>query len=118
MDTAGLDLVDVAGGCRLRVRVKPSARQDMLIGPHAGRLKMTVVAPPDRGKANEAVARVLAGTLNLATARVRVVSGFTSQDKTVLIEGCSAADARARLQKMPRLSTGAQHLQPVRGPGR
>ena len=108
MDTTGLVLTDSEGGCRLQVRVKPGAKQDTLIGPYDGRLKMTVVAPPEKGKANDAVARVLAGALNLATSRVRVVAGFTDQNKTVFVEGCPAADVRRRLERMPRVSTGAQ----------
>jgi len=90
--------------------VKPAAKQDTLIGAHAGRLKMTVVAPPDKGKANDAVARVLAGALNLATSRVKVISGFTSQDKVAFVENCTAQDVRQRLEKMPRVSTGAQRV--------
>ncbi|MGH9869228.1 MAG: DUF167 domain-containing protein [Candidatus Polarisedimenticolia bacterium] len=107
METRGLELQASEGGCRLKVRVKPAAKQDTLIGPYAGALKMTVVAPPERGKANDAVARVLAGALNLGTSRVKVVSGFTSPQKVVFIEGCSPDDVRARLKAMPRVSTGA-----------
>ena len=108
MDTRGLDLTKVDDGCRMKVRVKPAAKQDTLIRAFAGRLKMTVVAPPEKGKANDAVARVLAGALNLATSRVQVVSGFTSQDKVVLIAGCTPEEVRRRLERMPRVSTGAQ----------
>jgi len=107
MDTKGLELTAVEGGCRLPVRVKPAAKQDTLIGPYGGKLKMTVVAPPEKGKANDAVARVLAGALNLGTSRVRVISGFTSQDKVVMIDGCGPDEVRRRLEKMPRVSTGA-----------
>lgn len=105
-DASGLELTDCPGGCRLAVRVKPAAKQDTLIGPYGGRLKMTVVAPPEKGKANDAVARVLAGALNLGTSRVRVVAGFTSPDKVVFVEGCTAAEVRSRLERMPRVSTG------------
>ncbi len=107
MDTTGLELTAADGGCRLPVRVKPAAKQDTLIGPYGGRLKMTVVAPPEKGKANDAVARVIAGALNLGTSRVRVISGFASQEKVVMIDGCSPEDVRRRLEKMPRVSTGA-----------
>ncbi|MFQ5701919.1 MAG: DUF167 domain-containing protein, partial [Acidobacteriota bacterium] len=58
MDTEGLIIHDVADGCRLRVRVKPGAKQDTLTGVGAGRLRLTVVAPPEKGKANAAVARL------------------------------------------------------------
>jgi uncharacterized protein YggU (UPF0235/DUF167 family) len=110
MDTRGLQLQESDGGCRMKVRVKPAAKQDTLIGPYNGSLKMTVVAPPDKGKANAAVARVLAGALNLGTSRVKVVSGFTSPDKVVFIEGCTPADVRKRLEAMPRVSTGAGRI--------
>jgi uncharacterized protein len=110
MDTKGLELVDAEGGCRIPLRVKPGAKQDTLIGAYGGKLRMTVVAPAERGKANDAVARVLAGALNLATSRVRLISGFTSQDKMAFVEGCAAEDVRRRLEKMPRVSTGAQRV--------
>lgn len=110
MDTTGLELTDSDGGCRIPVRVKPGAKQDTLIGPYGGSLKMTVVAPPEKGKANEAVARVLAGALNLATSRVRVVAGFTDQNKVVFVERCTADEVRRRLDRMPRISTGAQKV--------
>jgi uncharacterized protein YggU (UPF0235/DUF167 family) len=90
------------------VRVKAAAKQDTLTAVHAGLLKLTVVAAPERGKANDAVARLLAGALNLATSKVHVVSGFTSTDKMVEVTGCSSADVRLRFGKMPRVSTGRQ----------
>jgi uncharacterized protein YggU (UPF0235/DUF167 family) len=107
LDPSGLELQARDGGCRLRVKVKPAAKQDMFTGVQAGALRMTVVAPPERGKANAAVARILAGALNVATSRVSVVSGFTSQLKIVWIEGCSPDDVRRRFLAMPRVSTGA-----------
>ncbi|HEY3175514.1 MAG TPA: DUF167 domain-containing protein [Candidatus Polarisedimenticolia bacterium] len=107
MDTTGLELIDAEGGCRIPVRVRPGSKQDTLIGPYAGSLKMTVVAPPEKGKANDAVARVMAGALNLATSRVRVVAGFTDKNKVVFVEGCGAEEVRRRLDRLPRISTGA-----------
>lgn len=106
MDFKDLRIHDTASGCSFRVRVKASAKQDMLTAVHAGLLKMTVVEAPERGKANAAVARVLAGVLNVATSRVHVVSGFTSTDKMVEVTGCSSAETRERFGRMPRVSTG------------
>lgn len=88
------------------MRVKAAAKQDTLTAVHAGLLKITVVAPPERGRANDAVARLLAGALNVGTSRVHVVSGFTSTDKMIEVTGFSSADVRLRLGKMPRVSTG------------
>lgn len=107
MEISGLEIRETGAGCRIRVRVKPGAKQDVITAVHAGMLKMTVVAPPERGRANRAVARVLAGLLNLATSRVQVVGGLTSHDKTVECSGISAAEMRARFERMPRISSGA-----------
>ena len=110
MDTTGLELIDSDGGCRIPVRVKPGAKQDTLIGPYGGSLKMTVVAPPEKGKANDAVARVLAGALNLATSRVRVVAGFTEQNKVVFVEG----NATGQFERLIRRETGFEAAGHVR----
>ena len=80
-----LDLTSVAGGTRLRLRVKPGARKTAAVGVHGGALKVAVNAPPERGKANEAVVRWLAGVLDLPTSAIEIVSGTTSQDKTVVV---------------------------------
>lgn len=106
METQGISLRDADGGCKLEVKVKPAARQDTLIGPFAGRLRMTVTAAAERGRANEAVARVIAGALNVATSRVRVIAGFTAREKVLYIEGLSADEVRRRFETMPRVSTG------------
>ena len=106
MDITGLTVHDTASGCRFRVRVKASAKQDTLTAVHAGLLKMTVVEAPERGRANAAVARVLAGILNIATSRVHVVSGLTTTDKMVEVTGCNSAEVRRRFEATPRVSTG------------
>jgi uncharacterized protein YggU (UPF0235/DUF167 family) len=92
-----IDLVNVAGGCRLRVRVRPGAHADAILGPHGGALKISVVAPPDRGRANDAVASLIAGVVDLPVSRVAVTAGHTSTGKTVRIDGMSAGEALARL---------------------
>ncbi len=107
INPAALELKEIDGGSRIKVRVQPSARQDTITGVHNGALRMTVVAPPERGKANESVARTLASALNIATSRVAVVAGFTSKDKTVHVAGLSAAEVGRRLSSGPRISTGA-----------
>jgi hypothetical protein len=111
MDASGLIMTRKREGCTVGIRVKPGAKQDVVIGVHDGRLRMTVVAPPERGKANKAVARVIAGLLNLATSRVKVIAGFDSRDKVLLVEGCTPDELRRRLESMPRISAGAQRPQ-------
>ena len=91
-----LDLVPVPGGTRLRVRVHPKARKDAVTGVHAGALKVSVVAAPERGKANDAVVKLLAKVLDLPKGAVEIVSGETSHYKTVVV-ALDAGTLRGRL---------------------
>lgn len=76
-----LELVSVAGGTRLRLRVKPGARKTAIVGIHGGALKVSVAAAPEKGKANRAVVKLLAEALGLPPSAVTITSGETSQDK-------------------------------------
>lgn len=93
----GIALRDCDGGCLLRLRVKPKALRDCVVGIHGDALKIAVKAPPERGKANEAVCAFLATLLGLAGAGVSLSAGDSSQDKTVRIAGIDAAECRRRL---------------------
>jgi uncharacterized protein YggU (UPF0235/DUF167 family) len=50
---------------RLRVRVSPGAGRTALVGRHGDAWKVRVTEAPERGRANEAVLRLLAETLAL-----------------------------------------------------
>ena len=91
-----LDLVDVAGGTRLRLRVRPGARRSALVGLHGGALKIAVDAPPERGKANRAAEALLAEALGVAASAVAIVAGAGSRDKVAEI-ALPAAEVRRRL---------------------
>ncbi len=98
MDAGSLALTEAEGGCRIPVRVKPAAREDRLVGLYGYRLKMTVAAAPEKGKANDAVAGLLAAALELPASRVRVVAGFASEDKIVQVDGCPPGEVRKRIE--------------------
>ena len=80
-----LELVSVAGGTRLRLRVKPGARKTAIVGVHGGALKVAVAAAPEKGKANRAVVKLLAEVLDLPASAVTIAAGETSQDKVAEI---------------------------------
>jgi uncharacterized protein (TIGR00251 family) len=80
-----LDLTASRGGTRLRLRVKPGARRDAILGVHDGALKIGVSPAPEKGKANRAVRELIGGELGLPPSSVEVVSGQASRDKTVWI---------------------------------
>lgn len=72
-------------GTLIDVWVVPGASRDEIVGEHDGALKVRVTAPPERGKANEAVARLLAELL--PGHRVTVVAGMSGRRKQVLVDG-------------------------------
>jgi uncharacterized protein (TIGR00251 family) len=82
-------LEDIAGGIVVLIRAQPGARKNGVIGEHDGALKVAVTAPPDKGKANEAVITVLAETFSLPKSAVQILSGQTSRQKRVLLNGAS-----------------------------
>ena len=71
----------------LKLRVSPGARRPGIAGRHGDAWKVRVSEPPEGGRANEAVLRLLARTLRVPRASVAVVSGHASRDKIVLLEG-------------------------------
>jgi len=56
-----------------------------------------VEAPPEGGKANEAVLRLLAETLDLPRRDVTLVSGHAARDKVVAVAGIEADETDRRL---------------------
>ena len=58
---------------------------------------MHVSAPPERGKANEALVALLATTLGIPRSRIEIVAGRASRKKTVEVHGLSQAEAEASL---------------------
>jgi len=68
---------------RLRLRVSAGASRRRVLGAHGGALKLSVKAPPERGKANRDVLALVAEAFGLATSDVEILSGETSPDKVV-----------------------------------
>jgi uncharacterized protein len=78
---------------RLKLRVSPGARRPGFAGRHGDAWKVRVSAPPEDGRANEAVLRLLAETLDVPRTSVALVSGHASRDKLVVLDGLAQAQA-------------------------
>jgi uncharacterized protein len=72
---------------RLTVKVVPGSSRDQIVGWLGEALKIKVTAPPEKGRANEAVASLLAERLGLPADAVAVVSGHSSPAKVITING-------------------------------
>jgi len=84
-------------GCAFRVRVSPRASRDAIGGAHDGALKVALTAPPVEGAANAALVKLLAKRLGVSKSAVRIVSGESSRNKRVEVDGVSPDQARRSL---------------------
>ena len=94
----GLELTADAGGTRLRLRVSAGASRSRVLGVHGGALKLSVKAPPERGKANREVLALVAEAFGLAASDVELVAGETSPDKVVRAADSSRTRRRAAVR--------------------
>ena len=76
-----------AAKTRLKLRVSPRSRRPGIAGRHGDAWKVRVAEPPEDGRANEAVLRLLAKTLDVPRADVTLVSGHAARDKIVRLDG-------------------------------
>lgn len=82
---------------KLSVKVLPASSKDSVAGWLGDILKIKVRAPAEKGKANKAVINVLENYLDLPSGAVTVVSGATSQFKTLEIHNMDEAEIMGRL---------------------
>lgn len=67
---------------KIFVTAKPSARETKVERVNETSFIVSVKEPPVQGKANAAIFKALAEHFKVSLARVRLVSGFTSRQKT------------------------------------
>jgi uncharacterized protein (TIGR00251 family) len=90
-------ITDHAEGCVLPVRAQPGARKAGILGEQAGALKVAVTAPPEDGRANQALVEALRDALGLKRSQVELLRGATSRDKRFLIRGLPKEELEKRV---------------------
>jgi uncharacterized protein (TIGR00251 family) len=89
-----------ADGVILRLYVQPGSRRASVIGLHDDRLKVAVTAPPDRGRANAAVVRLIADVFQLARTDVQILRGDVSRQKDLFLARRCVDDVRRVLDDL------------------
>jgi len=79
----------------LPVCVTPKSGRDETAGWRGAELVVRVTAPPEGGKANAAVCKVVARALGVPKSAVRVVRGDIARHKLLEIEGVSEEALRS-----------------------
>ncbi|MFV8819537.1 DUF167 domain-containing protein [Haliea sp. E17] len=87
----------MGASAKLKVKVVPGASSSGIAGWLDDRLKVRLSAPPEKGKANAALLRLLSRELGLQESALAIVSGGSSPNKVVAIEGLSPAEVRQAL---------------------
>jgi uncharacterized protein YggU (UPF0235/DUF167 family) len=81
----------------LKVRVTPGARESAVAGWQGEVLRVKVREIAEKGRANDAVARLLAQSLDVAPSKVALRRGATSREKLFAIDGLDDEEVRRRL---------------------
>lgn len=89
-------------GLRVRVRLTPRAASDRLGGVAQDEngvawLQAGVTAPPEDGRANKALIRLLAKQWRLPRTAIEIIIGATDRRKQLSISNDAPADLHARL---------------------
>lgn len=79
------------------MRVAPGSSRDGIVGWLGDALKIKVTAPPEKGKANDAVVKLLAAALGLTNDAVTVVGGHSSQSKVISVVGLDEESVKTAL---------------------
>lgn len=93
-----LDISETDGAVTLPVKIVPGASRTKFLGSWQGRARIAVAAPPEKGKANEAVVEFLSQLLGVHRRQVTVTSGHSNPLKTIRIDGVKAADVQSAFQ--------------------
>jgi uncharacterized protein (TIGR00251 family) len=107
------DKVDIV----LRVWLQPGAGRTVVMGRHGDALKIKVAAPPEGGRANQAVTQLLSYMLGVPATSVALVSGETSRSKRVQIGPVDLDTVRNLISNSEPTPKGAGRVGNVRGGG-
>ena len=89
----------------LEIHLQPGAKGNEIIGFRDGVLWVRVAAPPNKGQANNALLTLMAKSLSVPKSDLTLVSGFTSRQKVIAINGLTT---EALNEKLTRNMPGKQ----------
>ena len=85
-----LQIQESPGGVVFTAKIVPGSSRTVVAGILGGMVKVKVAAPPEKGKANQALVRFLADCLGVRKNDVTILSGQTNPVKQVQVTGITA----------------------------
>jgi len=92
---SGFYEIHADGSASVRVKAVPGASRDAVAGVLGDRLKVRVSAPPEGGKANKAIVKLIAKALGVRAADVELESGATNPAKVFRVRGANEEALRS-----------------------
>jgi uncharacterized protein len=89
---------DESGTAVIRLHVQPGAGRTAVVGRHGDAVKVRVAAPPEGGRANDAVVALIAASFDVKLAQVSLISGQSSRAKRVQISDISESELERLLE--------------------
>ena len=71
---------------KIFVRAQPNSKNEKIEKADEAHFTVAVKEPPKNGRANEAIAKILAEYLGVNRSRVRLISGFSSRQKVFEVD--------------------------------
>ncbi|MGH3010333.1 MAG: DUF167 domain-containing protein [Gaiellaceae bacterium] len=84
---------------KAELTVSPSGSRSELVGRHGDGWRARISAPPERGRANQALVELVAELVGVPRERVSVVAGARARRKVVGVAGLDDAELDRRLDE-------------------
>lgn len=94
---AAWSILENNGGIQFKVKVQPRSAKNEIKGLQGDALKIKLTAPPVDGEANLACVSFLSDLLGIPQRRIKIVSGFTNQQKLIRVEGLTREEIISKL---------------------
>lgn len=108
MTTTDLFTADGDDAVVLSVHAQPGAGRTHVMGRHGDAVKIRVAAPPEQGRANEALVQVLAEQFGVPEKSVTIAGGETSRTKRFRISGVDPTEFADKLDLVLGLEDGGK----------
>ncbi|MDR4506406.1 MAG: DUF167 domain-containing protein [Candidatus Scalindua sp.] len=87
-----IEIREKGDGIVIPVKVQPNSSQERIIGEYNKQLKVAVSVPPEKGKANRAIIKIIAKWLNRKISDVEIISGERSKEKEIFVSNIMKND--------------------------
>ncbi|HDS30833.1 MAG TPA: DUF167 domain-containing protein [Firmicutes bacterium] len=94
-----ISISETGNSVEFDVIVKPKARNNAILGVHDNAIRIGVSAAPEKGKANDAVIKLLSKLLKIPVSDIQIESGETSRRKRIKVIGVKPEEIKELIKE-------------------